>query len=618
MPAPTTETSPSTTLRSRVAALLATLLVAGAVSLAPASNPEVASAAVAPTSESVAAVNMDGGGFMNCAIRTDRTLWCWGSAILSEYVFLIDGGEVGKDGKNTPQQIGTKLWLSISVGESTACGIVIPTTSSTSGSIYCFGANPSGLMGVPAELLRSAREPKMVGTATDWTAVSVGDEHMCAIRQGGLYCAGDNADGQLGLAEDDFEDRTALTYTNNSATSVTTGEDFTCFLAAGNAYCFGANYSGQLGDTTQTNSAIFVPVSGNHKFSSIVAGRAHTCGVAIASPSFPSDAGLVYCWGSNGSLELGGGTTDGFAATPTAVNVAKTFLTLASGNEHVCGVTTSRELYCWGGNYAGKTGEATTIINSQPHQVGTATNWATVSASLGVSCASTLATSRVPSATYCWGERQTLGNGVPTFLNTPTKVPGTGWLTVSANSGTRCAIQGAALPGKLYCFGRNWNGEVGNGVDTVQRTLFEVPSASGWREIAVGGSSTCGINGTGALFCWGDNQSGQLGDGTSTDHFLPQQVGDHTDWSGIVLGNETACAIRGGTSVYCWGSDSDGQLGNGAVLTDLQSTPQVVFEPEFGATWSKVSIGQAHACALATSNELYCWGDNSGWGFGAG
>ena len=58
MPAQTTAANPSTTRRGRIAALLATLLIGGALSFTPAGAPGTASAAAAATSEAVSATQM--------------------------------------------------------------------------------------------------------------------------------------------------------------------------------------------------------------------------------------------------------------------------------------------------------------------------------------------------------------------------------------------------------------------------------------------------------------------------------------------------------------------------------------------------------------------------------
>src|SRR5206468_4490566 len=72
----------------------------------------------------------------------------------------------------------------------------------------------------------------------------------------------------------------------------------TCGLtAAGAAYCWGFNGTGQLGDGTATDRSSPGLVAGGVTFAAVSAGYAHTCGLTAA--------GAAYCWGRSEGRRVG-------------------------------------------------------------------------------------------------------------------------------------------------------------------------------------------------------------------------------------------------------------------------------------------------------------------------
>jgi alpha-tubulin suppressor-like RCC1 family protein len=77
-----------------------------------------------------------------------------------------------------------------------------------------------------------------------------------------------------------------------------------------------------------------------------------------------------------------------------------------------------------------------------------------------------------------------------------------------------------------------------------------------------------------------------------------------TDWKQVSAGRDHTCAITTTEQLFCWGDDSFGQLGDDASETD-RSTP---VEVEGAPKWKQVSLGSSHTCAVKTNGRLYCWG----------
>ena len=99
--------------------------------------------------------------------------------------------------------------------------------------------------------------------------------------------------------------------------------------------------------------------------------------------------------------------------------------------------------------------------------------------------------------------------------------------------------------------------------------VFRFTSA---RSVGFAGSAfSCGLRG-GRLLCWGRNEDGQCGNGTIGGRTLPARLGVDSDWTAVSAGDSHACGIRQG-ELYCWGANAAGQLGNGTTLASGQPVP---------------------------------------------
>jgi alpha-tubulin suppressor-like RCC1 family protein len=101
-------------------------------------------------------------------------------------------------------------------------------------------------------------------------------------------------------------------------------------------------------------------------FTHVSAGENHACGVTTGK--------VVYCWGANFAGQLGRGTSTGpercFGIAPCSTKPVPaagglSFDNVDSGNSHTCGVTTGGVVYCWGEQI----GDGTTQTRVKPRRV---------------------------------------------------------------------------------------------------------------------------------------------------------------------------------------------------------------------------------------------------------
>jgi alpha-tubulin suppressor-like RCC1 family protein len=221
---------------------------------------------------------------------------------------------------------------------------------------------------------------------------------------------------------------------------------------------------------------------------------------------------------------------------------------------------------------------------------------------------------------YCWGSNSSgeLGNGKFGFEVRPVRVAAEVWFnSVSTGFFHTC---GVARNGLAYCWGEGATGALGNGragsedLPTDRRnkpTL--VTDRLRFLQVAAGHSHTCGITTANKVYCWGDNSEGQLGDGTIKRRLSPKLVHGGRRFLSVSVGVGHSCAVTTEYQAFCWGSGGDGRLGNGSTRSSLRPVAVAT-----SRKFREISAGYFHTCAMGRDNRAYCWGEGIAVGDGAG
>jgi alpha-tubulin suppressor-like RCC1 family protein len=225
---------------------------------------------------------------------------------------------------------------------------------------------------------------------------------------------------------------------------------------------------------------------------------------------------------------------------------------------------------------------------------------------------------RAGAGVQCWGDNRDgqLGDGTRERRTTPRRVVGLGYVQqVVAGAAHACAI---LEDHSVRCWGRNANGQLGDGTRISRETpvpvigLPRVGQLDFGRvgRLVAGEGHTCACTRDGRVFCWGANAHGQLGDGSTTDRATPTLVegvlGCSRGLVGIAAGGEHTCVMSDGiTPTVCWGRNDHGQLGDGT--TEDRLVPVRGTTRQFSA--SIIAAGAAHTCVLDAWSPL-CWGRN--------
>lgn len=363
--------------------------------------------------------------------------------------------------------------------------------------------------------------------------IDAGEEHVCGIAQGQLFCWGDNLHrtARLGLGENVSvpTNRARRVGTRSDWEWISAGEVHTCGIAGGELFCWGFG-QGRLGDGGSDPSATPKKIGARADWTRVSAGRLHTCGVA---------GGELFCWGEDatGQLGLGVGNNGETRLTPTQVGGRTDWKEISAGSYHTCGIAGDGYAFCWGYNQFYGLGDGTTVDRYEPTQLTTTRRWRKIDAGLDHSCA--------------------IGD---------------------VRAGGPVPFSGGIGMGHLYCWGDNSIGQIGDGSHTDSPTPKRIGSSiSGWEALGVGEGHSCAIA-QGQLYCWGVNHQCQIGNATCNPSMVlnPTRVGASLDdWHMATAANQHTCGIATDTnSFYCWGYNNVSQLGVGH--TSQRQTPTEV------------------------------------------
>jgi len=223
----------------------------------------------------------------------------------------------------------------------------------------------------------------------------------------------------------------------------------------------------------------------------------------------------------------------------------------------------------------------------------------------------------------CWGRNGEgqVGNGDATgaFVPKPVTVL-TGAAGISTGDDHTCAVMHDAT---VKCWGRNDAGEIGNGgrTDAIKPTTVKGVGGTGVLNgvdiVVAGGDHTCALMKNKTVKCWGQNNEGVLGNGTIKNALTPVSVTGLQRVTTLTLSAQVACASLQAGTVKCWGYTGDGELGVGPGQETCEfgefshSCARTPTTVKGVSNAIAVSAGQNHVCALLKNAQVECWGNSS-------
>lgn len=330
-----------------------------------------------------------------CAVRTDKSVWCWGAdwkpypvnapSLFTQYIGSVQPRRVA----------GVDDVVALGSAEFSVCA------RKTDGTVWCWGHGESGQLGDGS--LVGRRDAKQVPGLTNVTMIEGGRMHACAVGSyngaAGVWCWGRGALRGRGTSTVD-PDLGRLGNNNNVDSAVPVAVDLSVAASAGQTvralsvgsyhscialsdntvWCWGRNEDGQLGNGTTVHTKVPVPVTmTNVTIPAGVAITAVTCGDGTSyfdsSSCLLLSNGAMYCWGTGRNGILGDGTITARTTPTTAVDITALagdpVVELASGMQAHCGRTQGGNVWCWGNSKNGVMGSGATtdVAVSTPSRV---------------------------------------------------------------------------------------------------------------------------------------------------------------------------------------------------------------------------------------------------------
>ena len=174
-----------------------------------------------------------------------------------------------------------------------------------------------------------------------------------------------------------------------------------------------------------------------------------------------------------------------------------------------------------------------------------------------------------------------------------------------------------ASDGTVWAWGRNDNGQLGDGTNIDKEYPVQVLLISDVAQIEAGSDHSLALTESGEVWAWGLNESRRLGDDTSaTYRNYPVQVkgilgsGYLTDVEQITAGRLQNLALLSDKKVVSWGGNNYGQLGRSA--GNIGNTPDYVTNQSDAPISNVDSIACGNAFSMAIINgEVWSWGHNN-------
>ncbi len=300
------------------------------------------------------------GSSHSLALTADGSVWTWGN---NSYGQLGLGANVS--GFGVPQQVpGPKNVRAVAAGD------LFNLALTADGLVWAWGENQNGQIGVDPTTAYRITSPQRIPGLNGVRAIAAGTGFGLALKlDGTVWAWGDNEYGELGVPNATINRRSSPRQVAGlpAVRAIAAGDSFSLAVATdGSVWAWGDNVYGDLGeDTNITGSSVSKPllVPGLSGARSIAAGAGHALALTMS--------GHVWAWGNNQSGQLGVEPNSGGyrRSTPQQIAGLSSVKAIAAGTDYSLALTADGSVWAWGDNQYGQLGDTTTTSHATPQRV---------------------------------------------------------------------------------------------------------------------------------------------------------------------------------------------------------------------------------------------------------
>lgn len=317
----------------------------------------------------------------------------------------------------------------------------------------------------------------------------------------------------------------------------------------------------------------------------------------------PNDGGVDACTCAAGCDTTGACLTD--------------VVSIAVGANHNCIVRGNGKLYCMGHNDLSQLATAGADRTAYVEITVSGVTWKEASAARDSTCAST-----TTGDLYCWGSNalsqlaQDSDGGA--VIATPKKVNlgASKVKTFSVGSHHACAIIDIATGSNIRCWGFGGNGELGLGNDAgvpvepviTPSTVFGLRAKAihaNDTDAVTDGGRTCALTEAGVPYCWGWNAGSEISTTVPSPILQATQFDVVNNVTAVGSGASYTCELTSAKKIRC-------RSGLGVMTpTDCVASADI-FDVTLpvGVAPDSMVFASTHACFIATTKNVYCFGEN--------